>query len=135
MYKDKVEVDIIPVMESGDAKQIKDHGVVKFNTIILGVLHQLYMSKNTLDEFSDIGCLGDLQGIYFSNYVTVSEIATAISANLTKYRANGITVQLINETEESVHLHVTIDGIPNFKFTADLVRTNQSIKIINPVLG
>lgn len=135
MVRDKVIVDIIPMIEGGDFKKVYDHGVVKFNQIVLGIFNQLNMQTGTLDDFSNIGCVESLLKLYFSE--TTFESLNEIRENFKRYQNKDINVEILKDTTDTTmaHILITVNNIPNFRFTADILNRNQSVKIINPEIS
>ena len=132
--RDKTVIDIIPVIDGGDVKKIYDHGVTKINQIILGVFNQLNMERGTLDDFPDIGCVESLLKLYFNDttYTSLSEIRD----NFRIYQNKNINCDIIinPSNPEDAQIIITVDDIPNLRFTADILNKNQNIKIVNPVV-
>ena len=129
---DKSIIDIIPVIENNDAKIIYDHGLVKFNKIILGVFNQLQMEQGTMEDYPDMGCFDYLLNIYFSE--SQNGIINQIRDNLKTYQNEEINIDIVKDDYNSkcVSIVITVENIPNLKFTADLVRENNSVKIVKP---
>ena len=132
--RDKVVVDFIPVIDGGDVRKIYDHGITKFNQIILGVLNNLYMRLGTMEDFPGVGCMDDLLSIYFKNTDSIGDIADRISNNLKSYQQASINCDIFVDEDDntSAHMMITVDDIPNYRFTANISKTGQNIKIINP---
>ncbi|MFW6002785.1 MAG: hypothetical protein ACOCQD_05530 [archaeon] len=130
--RDKTVCDIIPVFENGDVKRVYDHGLVKFNQIILGVFNQLQMFKGTLEEYPEMGCMDSLLNIYFSE--SQLTMIDEIKENFNKFQDQNINIDIVkgDRDDKSVNIIITVDNIPNFKFTADLIKNNQLVKIVNP---
>jgi len=128
---DKIVVDFIPVIENADAKKVRDHGLIKFNQIILSIFNQLQTPKGTLTDYPDIGCMDYLLELYFSE--TQFDVINKIRENINKYKKEQISLDLIKDNDnKSVNISITVENIPNFKFTADLVKDNNYVKIVNP---
>jgi len=126
-------VDIIPVFENEDVKKIYDHGIVKFNQIILSIFNQIQMQRGTLIDFPDIGCMESLLSIHFSEsqYTSLAEIRE----NISRYRREQVSIDIIRDediTNPNVSISISVENIPNFKFTADIVKNNNYVKIVNP---
>ncbi|MFW6273047.1 MAG: hypothetical protein ACOC2U_04650 [bacterium] len=129
--RDKTICDIIPVFENGDVKKVYDHGIVKFNKIILTLFNQLQMPNGTLEDYPEMGCLDSLLGIYFSE--SQFSIIDDVVNNFKIYQQEEISVDFIKDDEgKEVSIFVTVDSVPNIKFVADLINRNQMIKIVNP---
>ena len=129
--QDKSTIDLVPIFTGGDYKKVYDHGVVKFNEIVLSVFNQLNMMDGTLDDFPGCGVLASLLELYFNESYnnTINDIRT----NFTNYQNKDINTTIIMDPNDEVaQLIITINNVPNFKFMADIQNKNQSIKILNP---
>lgn len=131
IINEKDVIDFIPVVENEDAKKITDSGLVKFNQIVLAVFNQIMMPKGTLSEFPEIGCYEFLLKLYFADsYATALQ---QIRENIGKFKRDQITIEaIVDPTEKSVNISISIYNIPGFKFSADLVKQNDGIKVVNP---
>lgn len=129
---DKSMVDILPVFSNNDAKKVYDHSQVKFNQIILSVFNQMQMENGTLDDYPDCGCLESLLTIHFSE--SQKNVENEIRKNLEFYQDEPISVEFIKDENDrkSISIEITVDSVPNYKFTADIVKNKQSIRIVNP---
>lgn len=130
--KDKTVIDIVPTMSGGDFKKVYDHGIIKFNQIVLGIFNQLNMPSGTLDDFPDAGVYESLLSLYFneSYFKTLRDVRD----NFIKFQNQEINVDIIMDPNdgETAQLIVTVNNVPNFKFTADLQNKNQAIQVLNP---
>ncbi len=129
---DKTIVGFIPVIENGDIKKIYDHSVVKFNEIILGLLHQLNMFKGTLTDYPELGCRDALVKIPFSSetYSTAHEL----EENFSRFRTDSLRIDILREggDNSTAHLHIEVSDVPNLKLVADIEERNQGVRIVNP---
>jgi len=132
IINDDIVIDMIPIFENDDAKKVYDTGVIKFNQLILGIFNQLQMPKGTLTDYPDIGCMDSLLKLYFTE--TQETALAEIKENLSKYRRDQVNIDIVRDEfdEQNINISVSVQNIPNFKFSADLVKDNNYVKIINP---
>lgn len=132
IINDKIIVDFIPVIENGDAKKIHDSGIIKFNEIILSIFNQLMMQRGTLEDYPEIGCFESLLKIHFSE--SQSQAIAEIRENISKFKKEQVSIDFDRDSydEKMVNISLTVSGIPGLKFTADLIKENNYIKIVNP---
>lgn len=134
--RDKTVVDIIPDIHNNDVKKVKDYNLVKFNQVILGILNQLQMERGTMTDFPGVGCLNDLLSLFFAE--DIGHIQYNIRENLQYYQGYNINLEFFREDVNSkeINISISIDDVPNFRFSADLIKNKQSVKIVNPeILG
>lgn len=132
IINDKIVCDFIPQIENGDAKKIHDNGLIKFNEIILSIFNQLMMQKGTLEDYPEIGCFESLLKIHFSESQT--QAITEIRENISKFKKEQISIDfnIDNYDQTLINISIGVSGIPGLKFSADLVKENNYIKIVNP---
>lgn len=133
MNINKASVDVIPTIENGDFKKVYDYGITKFNKIVLALIHQLYMPTNTLDDFSDLGCLHTLLNIYFSEKDDLYSIAGKITENLKKYTDEDLEfhIDIDPDNRKLAHVNITLNNVPNFRFKADIIQQENTILLTN----
>ncbi len=130
--KDKTVVDFTPTIVNNDLQKLYDHGLVKINQIVTTILHTLYMERGTLDEFPEAGSFNDVLNLYYAE--SVEQIQSAISKGLSRYNRNDIDCQIIRDDSDSrlAYIMITVSGIPSLKFTADIIRNDRRVNIVNP---
>lgn len=132
IINDKIVVDFLPVIENNDSKKVFDHGLIKFNKIILSVFNQLNMQKGTLEDYPELGCLESLLDIHFSQ--SQVEQISVIRENIRIYQKETVNFDIIKDENDSknVNISITVESVPNLKFVADMISNNNAVKIINP---
>lgn len=132
VIKDKVIIDMIPIINNGDMRKIFDYGIVKFNQIILSLFNQLQIPKGTLTDFPNVGCAETLLAIHFSEDASSAE--HEIRENIKVYQKYGININLlVDENDRSnVNISIDVDGVPNYRYIANILKNQHGVRIINP---
>jgi len=129
-------VDFIPVFDSTkDFRKVVDTNRARFNTIVLTVLHQIYMEQPTLTDWPEVGGYHYLLTLHFNT--SYSEVITRLSENLSMYTDYNIEVDVEDYDEKSstVNIGISIMELPNMRFSFDLTKDQKgSVRIINPDL-
>jgi len=132
----KVAVDFIPVIgPTNDFRKIVDTNRARFNTIVLNVLHQLYMEQPTLTDYPGVGCYGELLTLHFSE--SYRNVITELSRNLSTYTDYNIEVDVeeYDEKSKNVAISISILEMPELRFNFDLTKDQSgSVRVINPDL-